>query len=369
MTTLDYYNNNAKAFSASTRDVSFLEVQDKFLSYLPEHAHILDFGCGSGRDTKYFLEQSYEVTAIDGSKELCKLASDYTGTFVKQMLFQDLSEEDVYDGIWACSSILHLNRADLFNVLQKMERAVKSDGIIYTSFKYGTFEGERNGRYFIDFTEETFLEFLKSVTSHLQVVECYITGDVRPGRGEEKWLNIILEKRLVKENQIFVRQETQTDRANVYQLVKEAFSTAEHSDGTEQDLVNALRKGDAFIPELSLVAIIGEKIVGYVLFTKATVGGHEVLALAPLAILPEYQRRGVGTALVEEGHRIAKKLGYDYSVVLGSENYYPRFGYRPAKDFGINVPEGFPEENFMTVCLSVDAPLLYGDMMYAPEFM
>lgn len=191
--TLDYYNNNAEAFSAGTINVDFKSTQDRFLKYLPACAHILDFGCGAGRDTKYFLEQGYLVTAIDGSTELCKIASDYTGVAVKQMLFQDLDECEAYDGIWACSSILHLDKIQLKYVLTKMVRALKSKGFIYTSFKYSEFEGERNGRYFTDFTLEAFKEYIRDI-KELHIEDYWITGDVRPGRSDEKWLNLILHK-------------------------------------------------------------------------------------------------------------------------------------------------------------------------------
>ena len=107
-----------------------------------------------------------------------------------------------------------------------------------------------------------------------------------------------------------IRKETATDHAAVYSVVKRAFEHAEHADGNEQDLVNALRKGDAFIPELSLVAEADGKVVGHIMFTRATVDGKPVLALAPLSVLPEYQRKGIGKALIQEGHKIAKELGY-----------------------------------------------------------
>ena len=190
--TLDYYNQNAESFIQGTVSVDFKQTQDKFLQSLTGKT-ILDFGCGSGRDTKYFIESGYAVTAIDGSEELCKSASAYTGIQVKHMLFQDLDEVDCYDGIWACSSILHLPKEELKIVTQKMSRALKPNGIIYTSFKYGNFEGERNGRYFTDFTLDEFKDFISDVKD-IAIEEYWITGDVRPGREEEKWLNLILRK-------------------------------------------------------------------------------------------------------------------------------------------------------------------------------
>lgn len=192
-TTIDYYNKNAKQFVETTASVEFHNMQHKFLDKLPKGATILDFGCGSGRDTKYFLEQGYCVEAIDGSVELCKLASEYTGIKVQHMYFQELSEVEKYDGIWACSSILHLPVSDLVDVMRKMQIALKANGIIYTSFKCGTFAGERNGRYFTDMTEDTFAILLQRVGG-LAVEELWITSDVRPGREDEKWLNSILRK-------------------------------------------------------------------------------------------------------------------------------------------------------------------------------
>ena len=192
-TTLNYYNTHAKDFIQGTVAVDFHITQDKFLAQLEKGASILDFGCGSGRDTKYFLERGYAVEATDGSAELGKLASEYTGIKVKQMLFSELDAVEKYDGIWACASILHLAWEDLVVVMQKMVRAVKGEGVIYTSFKYGQFSGQRNGRFFTDLDEEGLAKLLKEVGG-LEVKELWITGDVRPGRGEEKWLNVLLTK-------------------------------------------------------------------------------------------------------------------------------------------------------------------------------
>lgn len=191
--TLAYYNQNARQFADNTISVDFTATQNRFLEKLPLYGKILDFGCGAGRDTKYFLEQGYQVEAIDGSEELCKIAEKYTGIPVKRMLFQELCVAECFDGIWACSSILHLPYQELREVLQKMRNALKPEGIIYASFKYGNFEGERSGRYFTDFTEESF-EILRRTVEGLGLEEQWVTGDVRPGRGEERWLNIILKR-------------------------------------------------------------------------------------------------------------------------------------------------------------------------------
>ena len=190
--TLDYYNKNAESFIQGTVSADLKDIQDKFLKELSGNK-ILDFGCGSGRDTKCFIEAGYDVEAIDGSLELCKSASAYTGIQVKHMLFQDLDKQNYYDGIWACASILHLPKSELKDVLSKMSKSLKDDGIIYTSFKYGNFEGERNGRFFTDFTLDIFKDFIHDVDT-LIIKEYWITADVRPGREEEKWLNLLLQK-------------------------------------------------------------------------------------------------------------------------------------------------------------------------------
>lgn len=192
-TTIAYYDNHAQAFASSTCDVDFHETQDAFEALLAPGAHILDFGCGSGRDARHFLQHGFSVTATDGSPELCSLASRISGIIVRNELFEDLSDVSAYDGIWACSSILHLPKETLTSVLRKMARALKPQGIIYASFKYGTFEGMRNERYFSDFTEETFGSLLEPI-EELKVERYWITNDVRPGRSDERWLNVILSK-------------------------------------------------------------------------------------------------------------------------------------------------------------------------------
>lgn len=191
--TLIYYNTNTSSFIESTQSVKMTEAWSRFTSKLAPASLILDFGCGSGRDTKYFIERGFSVEATDGSAELCAAASKYTGITVKQVLFQDWKSEAKYDGIWACSSILHLNKTELKQVISNIRDALLPSGIFYTSFKYGNFEGERNGRYFTDFTETSFEELINKV-SGLEILEEWITSDVRPGREEEKWLNVILKK-------------------------------------------------------------------------------------------------------------------------------------------------------------------------------
>lgn len=169
-------------------------------------------------------------------------------------------------------------------------------------------------------------------------------------------------------NHLEIRQEAPQDYAVIYQLVKEAFASAEKSDGNEQDLVSALRISDAFVPALSLVAVVDGNIVGHILFTNVSVGTHTALALAPLSVHPAYQRRGIGLALMKKGHKIAQQLGYEYSIVLGSSKYYSKVGYVPARTYGITAPFDVPDENFMAIKLTNDAEILNGTVKYDKAF-
>lgn len=193
----NYYDANAPVFVGGTLKADVSPIREKFLSYLPDEGRLLDWGCGSGRDTRAFLEAGYQVIATDASKELCRLASEYTGIAVRNERFEDLKETSCFDGIWACASLLHVPKAQLPFVFQLAANALKPGGIMYASFKYGDFEGERNGRYFTDLTEESLTKILDPVSS-LHIREFWITGDVREGRENEKWLNAIIAKGSLK---------------------------------------------------------------------------------------------------------------------------------------------------------------------------
>ena len=191
MDSIDYYDRYAVPYYEETVDFGMEEQIARFVELLPESADVLDLGCGSGRDTVSLEEEGCVVTAMDGSEKMCELASIHTGKEVLHLRVEDMEFDDVFDGIWACASILHLSKSDLFLVFHKMNKALKENGIIYTSFKYGEFEGERNGRYFTDFTEDSLKEFILQIPQ-LQIKEIWTTGDVREGRGDERWLNILI---------------------------------------------------------------------------------------------------------------------------------------------------------------------------------
>ena len=188
--TLQYYELDPESFISGTLKADMADTRSRFCRLLPKDALILDFGCGSGRDAKAYLDAGYRVDATDGAEELCVKASEYTGICVKKMLFNELDACDQYDGIWACASILHLPKKELAEVLGKIEAALKTNGVLYTSFKYGSNEGMRSGRYFTDFTEESLNTFWRTATS-LRIIDLWITRDVRPGREEERWINLL----------------------------------------------------------------------------------------------------------------------------------------------------------------------------------
>ncbi|MGN0906129.1 MAG: class I SAM-dependent methyltransferase [Bullifex sp.] len=195
MDTLEYYDDRGNEFFSSTVDADMSMAWKRFRFFL-KRGKILDFGCGSGRDSRYFLSHGFDVDATDGSETMCRLASVYTGLDVMKMRFDELDAEDAYDGIWACASVLHLSKGSFHDVFLRMERALRMNGIIYCSFKYGDFEGWKGNRFFSCFTVMGFSEFLKKHPA-LEISSIWTSSDVRPGRSEEKWLNVIVKKVLV----------------------------------------------------------------------------------------------------------------------------------------------------------------------------
>lgn len=190
--TEQYYHDNSQEFFDSTINADTTPLYEHFLKHVPEKGYILDLGCGSGRDTKAFLNRGYKVDAIDGSKELCALASEFTGIEVKCMDFSEIDANEKYDAIWACASLLHVEQDKLPGLIEKLRGAVKASGVFYMSFKFGDFEGERDGRFFMDMTTEKFHEILESVTGWT-LVEEWDSEDVRRGKNV-KWYNAILQK-------------------------------------------------------------------------------------------------------------------------------------------------------------------------------
>ena len=180
-------------FFADTVDVDMTPLYRCFLPLLPEQARILDAGCGSGRDAAAFATLGHRVTAFDASPALAALAARHLGQPVQCLRFQDIAWQGAFDGIWACASLLHVPGAGLPDVMQRLCRALKPDGVLYASFKYGSAEHEHHGRRFTDLDEPSLAELVRQVPG-LAEVETWTTGDLRPGREAERWLNTLLRR-------------------------------------------------------------------------------------------------------------------------------------------------------------------------------
>lgn len=194
MSTIDYYNENAYEYFNKTVHANMKAQYDFFLQYMKETGRILDLGCGSGRDSLYFKNLGYDVTAVDGSKELCKLASKHTGLDVKCADFSALSEEEFYDGIWACASLVHVENGKLLDILNKIRNALKKDGVIYICLKLGTGEEiDNQGRYYAYVTKEEFMGMLNNCGL---IIKDYSASESVINKNEERiWGNFILERK------------------------------------------------------------------------------------------------------------------------------------------------------------------------------
>ena len=192
MKTIDYYNKHAEKFTTSTFEVDMKSLYQPFLAELPEGARILDVGCGSGRDTLAFKNKGYQVDAIDYSEELVKKATQLTGIPVRLQSFYEIDADQAYDGIWACASLLHCERTRLKEVIGKLLSALKPNGMLYMSFKYGNGDRQKDGRQFTDL-DEVQAKALLGQFDRVQQIKQWITIDQRPER-QEKWLNLIWKK-------------------------------------------------------------------------------------------------------------------------------------------------------------------------------
>ncbi|MGR5457955.1 class I SAM-dependent methyltransferase [Vibrio sp. PNB22_1_1] len=191
--TNQYYNENAQSFFDTTVNVDVRKLYDRFLPRIPSKGTILDAGCGSGRDSKNFLNLGYQVVAFDANESLVELASEHLGQTVTRATFDSFSAElKSFDAIWACASLLHVPREELPRTFSRLDKLLKPNGVFYCSFKYGNSEQIRNGRFFADMDEQTLADTL--CETKLNIVETWISSDARPGREAEQWLNAVLIK-------------------------------------------------------------------------------------------------------------------------------------------------------------------------------
>ena len=134
----------------------------EFEEFIPNGGRILDVGCGSGRDSKYFGDKGYKITAIDGSEVMCKAASKYAGIDVIKMDIENMKLTGLYDGIWACASLLHIKKISMRRVLDELIGLLNFHGVLYASWKYGNTEREDNGKHYSDYNEKQLKELVYS---------------------------------------------------------------------------------------------------------------------------------------------------------------------------------------------------------------
>lgn len=191
MSTNSYYDNNFESFINDTFNCNMNEEYNLFEKYLNNAKTIMDLGFGSGRDSLYFKSKGYDVYSLDPSIKFCENAKMLNLDHILCMPAQNINFIDKFDGIWACASLLHIPSTVLNDVFKRCSKALKNNGIMYVSFKYGDFEGIRNHRFFIDLNEESLKKYL--IDTKFDIIDLKITIDVRPDKST-KWLNVILKK-------------------------------------------------------------------------------------------------------------------------------------------------------------------------------
>lgn len=194
--TTAYYDAHAQEYFDASVNTDLHELHERFLRELLPGAHILDAGCGSGRDTRIFLEKGFRVTAIDASPELARLATEFTGHPCRVLTFQEMEFHEEFDGIWACASLLHVPLSEIDDVLRRFVAALKPHGIMYISLKEG--KGERvsdDGRFFSYYTEDSFRAIIRNFPQLAQIA-FWKTNDERASHHAAPWLSFLLKKEM-----------------------------------------------------------------------------------------------------------------------------------------------------------------------------
>ena len=192
--TINFYDKNAEAYAALTVTADMSRAYEKFLAYLPHGANVLDAGCGSGRDSLFFMRQGYRVTMLDASAAMCRCAEKLTGQKALHKTFAEINFDKQFDGIWANASLLHVPEQELEKVLKILHRALKEDGVLYASWKYGEAERRDGERFYCDMTEEKLKKLLRR-TGCFVCKEVWVSEDVLPLHREQRWLNVVLGKK------------------------------------------------------------------------------------------------------------------------------------------------------------------------------
>ena len=183
----DYYTNHSSEYISKTKDSDMSAIYLFIQPYMQKAKKVLDLGFGSGRDSLYFLSLGYDVYSLDSCPEFIKHGQAIGLPRLIQMDIKQLDYTNEFDFIFASASLLHIPSTKLANVLSKCRMALTKKGFLYASFKYGVYEGTRDGRYYTDMTEKTVEPFLAQ--AHLKLVDVMITDDVQ--NRDNQWLNII----------------------------------------------------------------------------------------------------------------------------------------------------------------------------------
>lgn len=191
MSSVEYYNKNAAEFYQRSVGIDMSPAYEKFLSQLPSKAHILDAGCGIGRDAKYFKEKGYEVTAFDASKEMVNLCNQEMGISAIQLSFQDMVFDQNFDGIWACASLLHVPYEETIDIFSKIRHALKPEGVFYASYKYGDQKMSVKGRDFYNMDEKVISPYLKDLFDTIHIWESASTIKHVAPSPSDSWLNVL----------------------------------------------------------------------------------------------------------------------------------------------------------------------------------
>ena len=194
MDPIDYYNKYAAKVFEDTVDQNMDAINAPFLELLEEGDTILDMGCGSGRDSLTFYDLGYDVTPLDGSEEMCRLAEVHTGLDVLQMTYEEMAFDGAFDGVWACGAFVHIPKDEMPALFRKVARALTEDGIFYLSMRLGDFEGFQGERYFSCYSEKE-LRSLVEGDGLFTVLKEWVTRDVRSGHSDIQWINILARKK------------------------------------------------------------------------------------------------------------------------------------------------------------------------------